>query len=165
VGHELGHAFDSSKVANDMLSNTDLDRINDEYRCLVENYSNYTIAGEQNERNKTLSENVADIIGIKMAYDALRSSTSKVKLRGLKNVTDDQLFYIAVGQTWCSRLRIDTIKETLDDNRNGEPHTIDPIRVNAMMAQSTEFQKAFQCSATSKMNAQKKCTLWKREYP
>lgn len=44
-------------------------------------------------------------------------------------------------------------------------HTIDPIRVNAMMSQSPEFLKAFQCSADSRMNAKDKCNLWKREFP
>ncbi|KAI3656522.1 hypothetical protein MP638_001254 [Amoeboaphelidium occidentale] len=36
---------------------------------------------------------------------------------------------------------------------------------NSLMSQFPEFQQAFQCFATSKMNAQKNCTLWKREYP
>jgi predicted metalloendopeptidase len=129
---------------------------------LGENYSNFTIAGEQNEGNKTLSENVADIVGIKMAYDAFISSKNNVKLPGLSNIADEQLFYIAAGQNWCSRYHMDTIKATLDANRNGESHTINPNRVVAMMAQYPEFQQAFKCSATSKMDAQKKCTLWKR---
>lgn len=39
--------------------------LRDEYRCLVQHYNNYTV-GKLDEGNKTLPENVADIIGIKL---------------------------------------------------------------------------------------------------
>jgi predicted metalloendopeptidase len=165
LGHEIGHAFDSGSIEESWLADEDRDEVIEEYRCLVKHYSNYTLYGEVNEGNKTLGENVADKIGIKMAHEAMSGIVNSTKLPGLSDLTGEQIFFIAAGQTWCSRFSVLAIKKILDDNRKGEPHTIDPIRVNAMMSQSPEFLKAFQCSADSRMNAKDKCNLWKREFP
>lgn len=93
------------------------------------------------------------------------NSAHKIKLLGLSNVTDEQLYFIDNGQNWCSRYSLQHIRSILSDNRKGESHIIDNVRVNVMIAQSPEFQNAFKSAATSRMNAQKKCTLWKCEYP
>ncbi|KAI3657774.1 hypothetical protein MP638_001039 [Amoeboaphelidium occidentale] len=166
LGHEIGHAFDSDRIEESWLADEDRDEFIEEYRCLVRHYSNYTLVGEINEGNKTLGENVADKIGIKMAHEAMSGTVKETKLPGLSDLTGDQIFFVAAGQTWCSRYSVLTIKEELERNKSGlSAHTIDPIRVNAMMSQSSAFLKAFQCSADSRMNAKDKCNLWKREFP
>ena len=76
-------------------------------------------------------------------------------LRGI-SLTDEQLFFVAFGQTWCEAARR---QQQLDAVKTWE-HCPQPARTEAAIALIPEFARVFHCRPRSKMNPEKRCDLW-----
>jgi membrane metallo-endopeptidase-like protein 1 len=77
-------------------------------QCLIEQYDAYRDPETLNTLNgeRLVSENIADLTGIKLAYGAYRRwsrefNGTRHKLIGVE-FTPDQLFWIVAAQNWCS---------------------------------------------------------------
>ena len=114
----------------------------------------------------TLDENLADSGGLARAYESWRLSLKEdpetVKkenppLPGLTQYTPDQLFFISFGHHWCESFYRDP--NYVDIYLNDE-HAPGVARVNGVVSNSRQFAKAFNCPLKSKMNPEKKCTIW-----
>lgn len=76
-------------------------------KCMIDQYSSYEEPNVELNVNgfNTQGENIADNGGLKEAYYAYQRMVKKhgveAKLPGLE-FTQNQLFWIAAGQTWCS---------------------------------------------------------------
>ena len=110
--------------------------------------------------NYTLTENIADRGGIKVAYAAYRrwveeTGEEEARLPGL-SYTPDQLFFLATAQISCSVHHPWSLLERI---ANGK-HTPDHQRVNGFLLNSPEFAAAFQCPLGSEMNPVEKCDMW-----
>jgi predicted metalloendopeptidase len=71
-------------------------------------------------------------------------------------LTNEQLFFAAYGQVWCS-----VMKEEIAVMRlSTDVHSPGKARVDVPLAQTEEFGKAFNCPLNSAMNPQEKCTVW-----
>ncbi|KAG9061773.1 hypothetical protein KI688_006924 [Linnemannia hyalina] len=139
-------------------------------QCFNEQYANYTIKGPDGtdlhlDGPKTLGENIADNGGVKYAFRAWQSRlkadpTGKkyknFKLPGLEKYTPEQLFFISHGKVWCS-------KETPEYSAtliNVDNHSLNKFRVLGSLQNSVEFAEAFKCAPRTRMNPEKKCSLW-----
>ncbi|XP_044184206.1 endothelin-converting enzyme homolog [Acropora millepora] len=76
IGHETTHGFDDEgrnfdKNGNlrDWWSSNATLKFEERSKCLVNQYSNYTVFGKNIDGEKTLDENIADNGGIKLAYE------------------------------------------------------------------------------------------------
>ncbi|RUS88407.1 hypothetical protein EGW08_003803 [Elysia chlorotica] len=165
LGHELTHGFDNkgrlfdkhghlshqwSPVAEQGFSNAS--------RCLVDQYSSYSLHGHQSDGNKTLGENIADNGGLKLAYRAFRArgQPSASSLPGL-NYTDSQLFYLGFSQfSTAPNLKKYNNAPSLPPPRT-HPST---HRVKGCLSNSPEFVSAFSCPSGSPLNPHSKCQVW-----
>ena len=77
--------------------------------------------------------------------------------RVLPEIDESQMYFISVGQVFCSQLRPELSRVLTSTNA----HAPSRIRVNAVMANSELFSSAFQCPSGSPMNPVRKCDLWK----
>jgi predicted metalloendopeptidase len=156
MGHEMTHGFDSAgrKFDGDgniinWWSNKSENSFLKKTKCFVEQYDKYEIDGKE-----TLNENLADNGGINVAFRAY--SNWKIKhgeeerLPGV-NFTDNQLFFIANSQIWCTKYR-----SFLPPGQ----HSPGPVRVRGMASNSLEFAQAFNCKPNSRMNPFPKCSIW-----
>lgn len=66
------------------------------------------------------------------------------------------MFWISWGQLWCSKYRDDTLKE---DIKTGT-HSPGEFRIKGPLSNNREFAKDFRCPEGTKMNPEKKCSLW-----
>jgi predicted metalloendopeptidase len=76
----------------------------------------------------------------------------------LEEFTNEQMFFISFGQTWCSKFRPEAAKlRILTD-----VHSPASVRVTAPLVNFDEFAKTFNCPVGSRMNppAEQKCKLW-----
>jgi predicted metalloendopeptidase len=71
-------------------------------------------------------------------------------------LTDEQLFFVAYAQVWCSlstpeedRLRITT-----------DPHSPPKFRVLGALTQNPAFAGAFACAEGTPMNPASRCEVW-----
>jgi predicted metalloendopeptidase len=165
VGHELTHGFDDQGAQFDAEGNMtmwwqpgDFEQFQTRGRCVAEQYSTFEVLpGKKVNGDLTLGENIADLGGIKMAFRAYRAQREGASRRYLADgFTEDQQFFIAVGQAWCSKDRDDeAIKRLTDD-----PHAPPMWRVNGALRNTPEFAEAFGCQDGSRMKAAPACSVW-----
>ena len=110
IGHELGHAFDdqgSRQDADGALRNwwTDASRSEFDRRAavLVDQYNQFSpIEGMHVNGALTLGENIGDVGGLTVAYDAYRLSVEQELGRApdIEDFSGDQRFFLAWAQVW-----------------------------------------------------------------
>ncbi|KAF8937816.1 hypothetical protein BGZ47_008851 [Haplosporangium gracile] len=177
AGHEIGHGFDSNGKKFDSIGNftswwtPKTEKIfAEKSQCFNDQYGNYTIKGPDGadvhlDGPKTLAENIADNGGVKYAFRAWQNrlkadSTGKqyknFKLPGLEKYTPEQMFFISYGKVWCSKQtpELDTTLIQVDN------HSLNKFRVLGSLQNSLEFAEAFKCAPKTRMNPEKKCSLW-----
>jgi putative endopeptidase len=165
VGHELTHGFDDegSQFAGDgNLANwwepESGEKFKAKTQCVDNQYGTYeTIPGVKLNGRLTLGENVADGGGVMLAFRAYREMRKNAKeLTVADGFSEDQQFFIAVGQSWCSK-QTDQVARML---AQVDPHSPPKFRVNGSLANLPEFSKAFSCAGGTPMHAAQACKVW-----
>ncbi|XP_060533581.1 endothelin-converting enzyme homolog isoform X2 [Cylas formicarius] len=166
IGHELTHGFDDEGRLYDKNGNLNrwwknetIARFKNRTKCVVDQYSQYSIDGKNINGNRTLGENIADNGGLKAAYhaylDLMRDKPEPQRLPGLP-LSHRQLFFVAFAQVWCSTIT----KEVTNLEIERDSHSPPKFRVIGAVSNLREFSDAFGCKPGSKMNPRKKCEVW-----
>ena len=119
---------------------------------------------------KTLSENIADNGGIKIAYKAFKkkySNLDKLPNSGL-NLTAQQLFWVGYAQDYCligNPSPYSEYKDTGDLIQQSvqriSSHAPAPWRVNTVLSNQPEFAEDFNCPAGARLNRpDERCSVW-----
>lgn len=158
IGHELLHALDdqgSQYDADGNLKNwwTQADRkaYDAMTQKVVAQYDAYEpvpgghILGEQ-----TLGENLADIGGLKIAFEAWQLATAAKKEPQAHGMTPEQLFFVAFAQGWRTNERKESVALRLKTDFHSPPR----FRVNGSAAALAVFSAAFGCQAGQPMFAE-----------
>ncbi|AIT05501.1 peptidase M13 [Sphingomonas taxi] len=127
IGHELSHHFDDQGRKFDPKGNfadwwtpADVQRFTALTDKVVAQYGAYEpIPGSHVNGKLTLGENMADLAGINVAYDAYKLSLKGKKPPVLDGFTGDQRFFMGFGQVWQTKAREASIKNQLTT----DPHT------------------------------------------
>ncbi len=115
IGHEIGHGFDDQGSRYDGDGNlaqwwTDEDRARFEERAaaLVEQYSALELAdlpGHHVNGALTVGENIGDLGGITIAYEAYRIATEGTEPPVIDGLTGPQRFFTGWAQCWRLKVR------------------------------------------------------------
>lgn len=130
--------------------------------CIIEQYGNFTEPKLKMKVNGKTSqgENIADNGGMKSAYFAYKKWIAEnhvePRLPGLQQYTQEQMFWIAAAQTWCSASRDWYTKMTI----MVDTHAPSQFRVIGSVKNSRDFAKDFKCASGTPMNPVKKCEIW-----
>jgi putative endopeptidase len=168
IGHELTHGFDDQGRKFDPQGNlhdwwTEQDGKEFEKRagCVADEYSNFVAVDDLKLNGKlTLGENTADNGGARIALMALEHmiADDKTGKEGQKidGYTPEQRFFLGFGRVWCEKRRPEIARvRVLTD-----PHSPGKYRVNGVVQNMPEFQKAWGCRAGQPMVAQNACHVW-----
>jgi putative endopeptidase len=167
MGHELTHGFDDegSKFAGDgnlkvWWPDGPRQAFEQRTQCVVDKYSKYEpLPGEALNGKLTLGENIADLGGMKIAFAAHRAARAgAAEVYEGDGFSEDQMFFLAAGQAWCSKRREADERQRLTT----DPHSAPRFRVNGSLSNMPEFHQAFGCKAGQKMvpAAEKVCRVW-----
>jgi endothelin-converting enzyme/putative endopeptidase len=169
IGHELTHAFDDEGRQFDAKGNlrdwwTPADAKGFEQRisCLRDQYAGYTIVDDIHINSKlTSGEDVADLGGTLLAYIAWKKQleSPNVDLKSMSIVdgyTPDQRFFIGMAQWACENQRPENLRASAITN----PHSPGFARINGVVSNMPEFQKAFACKAGQPMVHTPTCKVW-----
>jgi len=163
LGHEISHGFDDQGRKFDpkgrlaqWWTEEDVVEFEERTRCVEALYSAFQYHGKKVNGALTLGENVADIAGVKLAYNAMARVMREKEGGSAPSLTDRQLFFVAQGQNWCTKER----EEAEELQLLTDPHAPDRFRVNGPLSQVESFAEAFQCPAGSPMNPLKRCDVW-----
>jgi putative endopeptidase len=165
VGHELTHGFDDQGSQFDAVGNmknwwqpADLTKFQERGTCVAEQYSTFeALPGKKVNGQLTLGENIADLGGVKMAFQAYRSLRNGAdKTYVADGFSEDQQFFIAVAQAWCSQDRPDEIQRRL----TADVHAPPKFRVYGALRNLPVFAEAFSCAEGTPMNPTNACHVW-----
>ena len=163
IGHELTHGFDDEGRQFDPHGNmldwwtpADAKEFESRTACLVKEYSGFSVAPGANVNGElTLGENTADNGGVRIALMALLSSIGGDK-KTIDGFTPEQRLFLSFGQVWCENAREEAERLLVQTN----PHSPPRFRVNGVVENMPEFQKAFSCQPAQPMVAANACHVW-----
>jgi endothelin-converting enzyme/putative endopeptidase len=164
IGHELTHGFDDEGRQFDAKGNLkdwwtkkDADEFIKRATCVSDQYSQYTVVDEVKINGKlTLGEDVADLGGLILAYNAWKAATASKKLEPIDGFTSEQRFFIGFAQWDCG----DERPESKRANAITNPHSPEEFRINGVVGNMPEFAKAFSCKAGQPMVRTQACRVW-----
>jgi putative endopeptidase len=150
IGHEMLHSFDDNGRHFDARGNlrewwTPSDSAGFEQRAnlVVAQYSAYVALDTMHINGRlTLGENLADIGGLNVAYDAWQLSLKgKPAPQPIDGFTPEQRFFLSFANFWREKTRPEAERMYLVSN----PHSPERWRVNGTVSQVDAFARAFGC--------------------
>ncbi|HET9789979.1 MAG TPA: M13 family metallopeptidase [Candidatus Angelobacter sp.] len=164
IGHELTHGFDDEGRQFDAKGNLrdwwtkdDAEHFEQRAKCVVDQYAEYTIVDDIKINSKlTEGEDVADLGGTILAYVAWKAATKGQTLENRDGYTPDQRFFIGLAQWACENERPENLRVSAITN----PHSPGKYRINGVVINMPEFEKAFSCKAGQPMVRENRCRVW-----
>ncbi len=168
IGHELTHGFDDQGRKYDPQGNlrdwwTDQDAKEFEKRagCIADEYSNFVAIDDLKLNGRlTLGENTADNGGARIALMALLHTIEQDKsgkaAQKIDGYTPEQRLFLGFGRVWCEKRRPELSRMLV----NVDPHSPGRYRVNGVVENMPEFQKAWGCKTGQPMVSQNQCRVW-----
>jgi putative endopeptidase len=164
IGHELTHGFDDQgrKFAADgnladWWTEEDGKEFEKRASCVADEYSAFTVAGGVHLNGRlTLGENTADNGGLRIAHMALENTIKGQSVPLRDGFTPEQRLFLGWGQIWCQN----ETDESAKLRAQVDPHSPGRYRVNGVMVNMPEFQKAFSCAKGAPMASENACRVW-----
>lgn len=168
IGHELTHGFDDQGRKFDPQGNlrdwwTAQDGTEFEKRasCIADEYSDFVAVDDLKLNGKlTLGENTADNGGARIALMALSQmlaeDKSSASAQAIDGYTPEQRFFLGMGRVWCGKRRPESARMLVSI----DPHSPNKYRVNGVVQNMPEFQKAWGCKAGQAMVRENACRVW-----
>ena len=156
IGHEVSHGFDDQGRKFDYQGNlkdwwTDEDAKKFEVKTnmIVNQFNNYTVLDTLHVNGKlTLGENIADLGGLSVAYEAFKTYSAQAKSSGkIDGFTADQRFFLSWAQVWRSKMR----PEAEANQIQTDPHSPGKFRCNGPLTNMAEFYEVFGIKQGDKM--------------
>jgi putative endopeptidase len=157
IGHEMMHGYDDSGSQFDAQGNFDNwwtpeDRKRFDARTdkLVAQFDGYeALPGVHVKGRLTLGENIGDLGGLTIAYDALQQAlrADPGANRSIDGYTQDQRFFLNWATVWRRNYTPDELKVRI----NTDPHAPAKFRADGAPSNLPAFAQAFQCKAGDAM--------------
>ncbi|MDE2213203.1 MAG: M13 family metallopeptidase [Patescibacteria group bacterium] len=166
IGHELTHGFDDQGSKFDGAGNMrnwwskrDEGRFKKKSNILVKQFDSYEILpGLRANGELTLGENIADLGGLSIAYDAYQRHLRTHGRTIIDGFTPEERFFLGFAQVERELSRKEFIRMiTLND-----VHAFSPLRVNGPLSNFTPFYKAFGLKKGDKLyrEEKKRAKIW-----
>jgi putative endopeptidase len=165
IGHELTHGFDDQGRKFDPQGNlrdwwTAQDGTEFEKRasCVADEYSSFVAVDDLKLNGRlTLGENTADNGGARIALMALeKMMADSPAAQSSGKYTPQQRFFLGFGRAWCEKRRPEFSRMLV----SVDPHSPGKYRVNGVVQNMPEFQKAFNCKGGQPMVRENACRVW-----
>jgi putative endopeptidase len=147
IGHEIGHGFDDQGrkfgpdgSLTDWWSEKDDVAFTQRSRKLIAQYSAFeALPGLHVKGENTIGENIGDLGGLNIAYEAYQISLHGRKDKVIDGLTGDQRFFLGWAQVWRAKYRDDALRELV----LADVHSPPKFRVNGSVRNMDVWYKAF----------------------
>lgn len=136
IGHEIIHHFDDQGRKYDKTGKLaewwtpgDVARFTERAQALVKQYGAYeALPGKFVNGELTLGENIADMAGVVVAFDAWKASLGGKPAPVIDGFTGEQRFFLGFAQSYRDKYREQIVLQIL----SGDPHTPSEFRPNTV---------------------------------
>ena len=155
IGHEMTHGFDDQGRQYDADGNledwwtkSDADEFKKRADEVVQQYNGYVILDTLHVNGKlTLGENLADLGGLSIAYEAFKHTKQGQSNQLIDGFTPDQRFFLNWSQVWRNNILPEAAAQRIvTDN-----HSPGMYRSNGPLTNMDAFYKAFNIKPGDKM--------------
>ena len=154
IGHEITHGFDDEGRQSDEHGNlnpwwTDQDSVQFSARAqkLVDEFDQFVVGDKHVRGRATLGENIADLGGVRLGYEAFKKTDQWKKGEVINGLTPDQRYFLGYALSWLGHRR----PESLAQQIMTDVHAPQFLRVNGPVANFPEFYQAFGVKPGDKM--------------
>jgi predicted metalloendopeptidase len=166
IGHEIGHGFDDqgrrfdgTGKLRDWWQPADETEFQKRAKLLVEQFNGYSpVAGMTINGELTLGENIGDLGGLAIAYDAWKISLAGKPSPVIDGLTGEQRFFMGWAQAWRAKARDEYLRrQVLSD-----PHSAAEFRANGPLGNISAFYEAFGVKPGDKLYREpaKRVKIW-----
>jgi putative endopeptidase len=147
IGHEFSHGFDDqgSKYdaqgnLNDWWTAEDRKLFDERTKVLVNQFNQFEVLDSVFVNGElTLGENIADLAGLTVSYDAYMRSLAGKQRTNIDGYTPEQRFFIGFGQVWRGHARPEFLRQQVVT----DPHSPAKFRVLGPLSNMPQFYNAF----------------------
>lgn len=155
IGHEMTHGFDDqgrnfNADGNmvDWWTAGDSKRFTAAAEKLAAQFDQITVVGDLKANGHlTLGENIADQGGLRISYDAFKTTQQFQEGKKIDGFTPVQRFYLSYGRIWAEHMT----EEAIYQQTKSDPHSIGRNRVNATLRNIDTWYDAFGVKEGDKM--------------
>jgi putative endopeptidase len=139
---DQGRQYDAQGNLSDWWTAEDAANYLARAKIVEDQYNAYTVLDSLHVNGKlTMGENLADIVGVSVAYDALQKALAGKPRATIDGFTPEQRFFLAYAQARRASLRPEQARLQIQT----DPHSPGKFRVNGPVSNMPEFAKAFGC--------------------
>ncbi len=155
IGHEITHGFDDQGRQYDARGNlkswwlsADSANFRKKADVVVDQYNRSIVIDTLHINGElTQGENIADIGGVAIAFEAFKKTEEGKSTEKIDGLTPDQRFFIAYAEIWRSKWRPEFERRIVMTN----PHSTPKYRVNNPISNNPAFYQAFDVKPGDKM--------------
>ncbi|MDY4612266.1 MAG: M13 family metallopeptidase [Sodaliphilus sp.] len=155
IGHEMTHGFDdqgrnfnADGNMMDWWTAGDSKRFTAAAEKLAAQFDQITVVGDLKANGHlTLGENIADQGGLRISYDAFKTTQQFQEGKEIDGFTPAQRFYLSYGRIWAEHMT----EEAIYQQTKSDPHSIGRNRVNATLRNIDTWYDAFGVKEGDKM--------------
>jgi len=168
IGHEITHGyddqgrkFDEEGNLHDWWTAADAEEFERRARIVVQEYGGFQpLPGEPVNGELTLGENLADLGGLRIAFEALqrRLAAEPARRRAVDGLSPEQRFFVAWAQVWRQNVSEPELRRRLV----ADPHSPGRFRAIGAATNMDEFYPAFRVRPGSPMwrEPAERVTVW-----
>jgi predicted metalloendopeptidase len=147
IGHEITHGFDDKGRKSDGDGNlvnwwTEEDNKKFEKRAqvMIDQYNAFIAIDTMNVNGElTLGENIADLGGLTIAFNAYKKSLNGKKSQVIDGFTGEERFFLGFGQIWATKFRDEALRRRLMT----DVHSPGQYRVLGVLSNMPEFYETY----------------------
>jgi putative endopeptidase len=166
IGHEITHGFDDEGRQYDADGNlkewwteADAKAYKERAGLVVAQFNGFEpLPGMKVNGEATLGENIADLGGLLIAYDAFQIALKGQPKTAIDGFTPEQRFFLGYAESWRTKFRPEFLKLLLQT----DVHSPAEQRVTGPLQNLLEFHQAFGCKDGQTMKREEKVrpTIW-----
>ena len=157
IGHEIGHGFDDQGSTcdgdgklRDWWTPEDREAFEERTKALIEQYDALTPAqtpGHHVNGKLTIGENIGDLGGLSIAYQAWRLAVGDTDPEPIDGLTGPQRLFLSWARAWQHKAR----PEALITQLTNDPHSPDEFRCNQVVRNVPAFYDAFEVTGDDEL--------------
>ena len=154
IGHEMTHGFDDQGCKYDENGNLnnwwteeDAAKFKERTQQLVKLFNEFELRGNHINGELTLGENIADLGGLNIAWDAYQMTDEAKSDQSIDGFTPAQRFFISYGTIWRNNIRDKALERRIKE----DVHSPAEARVNRTLGSMPHYYEAFEILPENKM--------------
>ncbi len=155
IGHEMTHGFDdqgrqydADGTLRDWWKTEDADKFKVRANMVVNQYNGFVAVDTLHVNGRlTLGENLADLGGINVAYEAFKKTAEGQSNKTIDGFTPDQRFFLSFAQVWRGLQRPEAAAQQIQT----DPHSPGQFRTNGPITNVDAWYKAFNVQPGDKL--------------